>query len=94
MLHSGWVKGFVADISYSPRHRTGLAVLLNAESGVLGELGAAFWADTLRADAAATGIAPTGADPNRRTERGYPVLGFARSDAMRTLLRAHGDVDH
>ena len=32
MLHSGWVKGFVADISYSRRHRTGLAVLLNAES--------------------------------------------------------------
>jgi len=55
MLHSGWVKGFVADISYSPRHRTGLAVLLNAESGVLGELGAAFWGEVLRAGTPAVG---------------------------------------
>jgi len=34
-----------------------------------------------------------GADPNARTERGYPVLVFARSEAMRALLRRHGGVE-
>ncbi len=34
-----------------------------------------------------------GADPNARTERGYTVIGFAHSDAMRTLLRRHGGVE-
>lgn len=30
-----------------------------------------------------------GAYPNSRTERGYPVLRFARNDAMRALLRKY-----
>lgn len=59
-LHSGWVKGFVADLSYSRRHQTGLVLLLNAEAGVIGELGAAFWSEVLqaaRAQAAAPAVA-------------------------------------
>jgi len=46
-LHSGWVKGFVADISYSRRHDTGLVLLLNAEAGLLGEISAGFWSQVL-----------------------------------------------
>lgn len=34
-----------------------------------------------------------GANPNARTERGYTVLVFARSDAMRVLLRRFGGVE-
>jgi beta-lactamase class C len=56
-LHSGWVQGFVADISYSRRHQTGLVVLLNAESGILGELGATFWASVLQHAAEAPVVA-------------------------------------
>jgi beta-lactamase class C len=44
ILHAGWVKGYVAEISYSPRLRTGLVVLLNGESGkALSQIGAGFW---------------------------------------------------
>lgn len=43
VMHSGWVRGFMAEISYSPRLRSGVVVLLNGESPVLGELGAAYW---------------------------------------------------
>lgn len=42
-LHSGWVKGYVADIAYSRSRRTGLVVLLNAESGVISEITTGFW---------------------------------------------------
>lgn len=43
-LHSGWVKGYVADIAYSRSRRTGLVVLLNAESGAaLNQITTAFW---------------------------------------------------
>jgi len=42
-LHSGWVKGFVADIAYSRDRQLGLAVLLNAESGALNDITTAFW---------------------------------------------------
>lgn len=56
VTHSGWVQGFVADIGYSPRHRSGLVVLLNGESSVINELSTLFWSRTLgvrpRADAA------------------------------------------
>lgn len=47
VTHSGWVQGFVADISYSRNRRTGLVVLLNGESGLIADLGSSFWAGTL-----------------------------------------------
>lgn len=46
-LHSGWVKGYVADVAYSRARRTGLVVLLNAESGVISEITTRFWKDVL-----------------------------------------------
>ena len=46
-LHSGWVKGYVADIAYSRKHRVGLVVLLNAESGHLNDITTEFWRQTL-----------------------------------------------
>lgn len=50
ILHAGWVKGYVAEISYSPRLRTGLVVLLNGESGsALNQIGAQFWRRELEA---------------------------------------------
>jgi beta-lactamase class C len=47
IMHSGWVKGFVSDIGYSRSQRTGLVVLLNAESGVINEFTTLFWKRTL-----------------------------------------------
>ena len=47
VLHGGWVKGFVAEISYSPRLRSGLVVLLNAESSVINRISAQFWQHAL-----------------------------------------------
>lgn len=44
VLHSGWVKGYVAEIGYSPTCRIGIVMLLNGESPVLGTLGSRFWA--------------------------------------------------
>lgn len=50
VLHAGWVQGYVAEISYSPRLRTGLVVLLNGESGsALNEIGSEFWRRELEA---------------------------------------------
>ena len=46
-LHSGWVRGFVADIAYSQERQIGLAVLLNAESSVLNEITTTFWREVL-----------------------------------------------
>ncbi|EKE81538.1 serine hydrolase domain-containing protein [Idiomarina xiamenensis] len=51
IYHSGWVKGFVGDMSYSKQHRVGIAVLLNAESRVISQLSASFWRDYLQLDA-------------------------------------------
>jgi beta-lactamase class C len=42
--HSGWVKGYVAEIAWSPKHQIGLALLLNAESPAIGRISTAFWA--------------------------------------------------
>ena len=47
IMHSGWVRGFVADIAFSRDRRSGLVVLLNAESSALSEITTAFWADEL-----------------------------------------------
>lgn len=46
-LHSGWVQGFVADISYSLDRKIGLVLLLNAESRALSEISTGFWAQRL-----------------------------------------------
>ncbi len=46
-LHSGWVQGFVADISYSLDRKIGLVVLLNGESRALSEITTGFWAERL-----------------------------------------------
>lgn len=43
ILHSGWVRGFVAEIAWSPSRQTGLAVLLNAESPALNNITTSFW---------------------------------------------------
>jgi beta-lactamase class C len=43
VTHSGWVRGFVAQIGYSREHDTGLALLLNAESGAINDLSIHFW---------------------------------------------------
>lgn len=61
--HNGWVRGFVAHVSYSRDRRTGLVVMLNGESRALGEISSAFWREQLArpqplliADAAADSI--------------------------------------
>lgn len=41
--HSGWVKGYRAEISFSPETGIGLAMLMNAEANIINELGANFW---------------------------------------------------
>lgn len=46
-LHSGWVRGFVADISHSLDRKIGLVVLLNGESSALSEITTGFWAEEL-----------------------------------------------
>ena len=43
VLHSGWVKGYVGVISYSPRLQQGLVVLLNAETSHINEIVSGFW---------------------------------------------------
>ncbi len=47
IMHSGWVRGFVAQVGYSRDRRTGIAVLLNAESSALNAMTAHFWKQTL-----------------------------------------------
>ncbi|MFW5926472.1 MAG: serine hydrolase domain-containing protein [Wenzhouxiangella sp.] len=46
-MHSGWVRGFVAQIAYSRDRRTGLAIVLNAESSALNEIATHFWRQAL-----------------------------------------------
>jgi beta-lactamase class C len=48
LFHSGWVKGYSAQISYSPKHRIGLVILLNAERW-LDSIAVDFWCETLQA---------------------------------------------
>ncbi len=60
VMHSGWVRGFVADMSYSPRHRTGLVVLLNGESRFINDVTTLFWRRVLSR--------PLTADAPRRVE--------------------------
>ena len=47
VTHSGWVRGFVADMAYSPEKRSGLVVLLNGETRFISDLTTAFWSREL-----------------------------------------------
>lgn len=47
VMHSGWVRGFVADIAWSPDKRSGLVVLLNGETRTISDLTTAFWSREL-----------------------------------------------
>lgn len=46
-MHSGWVRGFVAQVGYSRDRQTGIAVLLNAESSALNDMTTHFWEQVL-----------------------------------------------
>ncbi len=46
-LHSGWVRGFVAEVAYSRDREIGLGVLLNAESSAMNEFTTGFWRQVL-----------------------------------------------
>lgn len=41
--HSGWVKGYRAEVSFSSELGIGMAMLMNAEANLMNELGADFW---------------------------------------------------
>jgi beta-lactamase class C len=56
-LHSGWVRGFVAEVAYSRRREIGLAVLLNAESRALGRITTTFWRQVFEAEEPAPAVA-------------------------------------
>jgi beta-lactamase class C len=43
IYHAGWVAGFRAEIAYSPELKIGLAMLINAESGVTSDISTRFW---------------------------------------------------
>ncbi|MCH8493434.1 MAG: beta-lactamase family protein [Idiomarina sp.] len=43
IYHGGWVQGFRAEISYSPKYEMGLVLLINAESSAINQLTPSFW---------------------------------------------------
>lgn len=45
--HSGWVKGYRAEVSFSSELGIGMAMLMNAEANLMNELGADFWSGYL-----------------------------------------------
>lgn len=64
VTHSGWVRGFVAQIGYSRDHDTGLALLLNAESSAISDLSIHFWREIMTQ--ASLIARPPSAQPSRR----------------------------
>jgi beta-lactamase class C len=46
--HSGWVKGYRAEVSFSDELGVGIAMLMNAEANLMNELGANFWSGYLK----------------------------------------------
>ncbi|MBT1451340.1 beta-lactamase family protein [Glaciecola sp. XM2] len=46
--HGGWVQGYRADVSFSPELGIGYAFLMNAESNLINEVTAEFWAKAIR----------------------------------------------
>ena len=43
VYHGGWVRGYRADVAFSPALGVGIAVLLNVEGNSISELSAGFW---------------------------------------------------
>lgn len=41
--HGGWVKGYRADVSFSPKYKAGYVMLMNAESNLINSTTADFW---------------------------------------------------
>lgn len=41
--HSGWVKGYRADIGFAPQYNAGVVFLMNAESNMMNEISVDFW---------------------------------------------------
>jgi beta-lactamase class C len=41
--HGGWVKGYRADVSFSPKYKAGYVMLMNAESNLINTTTAEFW---------------------------------------------------
>jgi len=41
--HGGWVKGYRADVAFSPDYKTGYVMLMNAESNMINATTAEFW---------------------------------------------------
>jgi len=72
-LHSGWVRGFVAEVAYSRQRQIGLVVLLNAETRVLNEITTTFWREVFRSEA------PT-ATAIDRGEGSGPVTPFSAGE--------------
>jgi len=66
ITHSGWVRGFVAQIAYSPAHETGLALVLNAESRAINDLSLHFWRQVMNEASLVTRQAP-GRESERMT---------------------------
>ena len=49
-LHSGWVRGFVAEVAFSRDRQVGLGVMLNAESSAMNEFTTGFWRQVLASE--------------------------------------------
>lgn len=41
--HGGWVKGYRADVAFSPEHKVGYVMLMNAESNMINSTTAELW---------------------------------------------------
>lgn len=41
--HGGWVKGYRADVAFSPEHKVGYVMLMNAESNMINSTTAQLW---------------------------------------------------
>lgn len=41
--HSGWVKGYRADVAFAPDYKAGYVMLMNAESNMINKTTAEFW---------------------------------------------------
>ncbi len=41
--HGGWVKGYRADVAFSPEHKAGYVMLMNAESNMINSTTAELW---------------------------------------------------
>lgn len=43
--HGGWVSGYRAQVSFSPEHAAGFAMLINAETNEIGQFTTLFWSE-------------------------------------------------